>query len=57
MGGPWKARGDDPRAWRRPAARVEAAAAAVAHETAIVLAWVASVAVGGAVLMLLAQGR
>jgi len=57
MGGPWKARGDDPRVWRRPVARVEAAAAVAAHEMAIILAWVASVAVGGAVLMLLAQGR
>ena len=55
MRGPWKARGDDPRVWRRPVARIEAVAMAAAHEVATVFAWVASVAVGAAVLMLLAQ--
>ncbi len=55
MGGPWKARGYDPRVWRRPVARIEAVATAAAHEAAIVFVWVASVVVGAAVLMLLAQ--
>ena len=55
MGGPCKARADDPRAGGRPVARIEAVAMAAAHEVATVFAWVASVAVGAAVLMLLAQ--
>ncbi len=56
IGGPWKARDLDPRAWRRPAPRAEAVTAAVAHEAAIALAWLATVLAGAAVLMLLASG-
>ena len=54
MGGPWKVRDFDTRAWRRPAPRVEPVAASVAHEAAIVLAWLATVVAGAGVLMVLA---
>ncbi len=52
-GGPWKARGEAPRI---SVAQVETVAAAAANELAIVVGWVASVALGAAVLMLLARG-
>jgi hypothetical protein len=48
MGGPWKARGFDPAAWRAPAPRGEASAAigtgpAHDHLTAVVIGYIASV--------------
>lgn len=52
-GGPWKARGEAPRI---SVAQVETVAAAAANGLAIVVGWVASVALGAAVLMLLARG-
>jgi len=59
MGGPWRARGYDPRAWRPPKARGGAVAHPTPHDsaldplTAIVLAYVASVATSIAVLVTL----
>jgi hypothetical protein len=49
MGGPWRAKGFDPAAWRPPAPRVDAADQPVTpgagFETGIVLAYVVLVAV------------
>jgi hypothetical protein len=57
VGGPWKTRGFDPRAWQPPVQRVEAAVTApVAYEAAIALAWLATVVAGAGVLMVLASG-
>jgi hypothetical protein len=57
MGGPWKVRGFDPRAWQRPVPRVEPMGTApVAYEAAIALAWLATVVAGAGVLMVLAGG-
>ena len=56
MGGPWKARGFDPGAWRPPASRV--AASDGGTDTArLVLAYVAAVVVaaGAGLLLLLAR--
>jgi hypothetical protein len=54
MGGPWKTRDFDPRAWKRPVARVEPLVIPVTHEAAIALAWLATVVAGAGVLMVLA---
>jgi hypothetical protein len=56
MGGPWKARGFDSRAWRRPTALAGRVGTSVTHEAAIALTWLATVLAGAAVLMLLANG-
>jgi hypothetical protein len=57
MGGPWKARDFDPRAWQRPVPRVEPVATApVTHEATIALAWLATVVTGAGALMVLASG-
>jgi len=57
VGGPWKARGFDSRAWHRPVQRVESVVTApVAYEAAIALAWLATVVAGAGVLMVLAIG-
>ncbi|HEV8310688.1 MAG TPA: hypothetical protein VGW35_23745 [Methylomirabilota bacterium] len=49
MGGPWRDRGYDPRSWRPPSPRVEAAApfdgshSTRDHLTAVVIGYIASV--------------
>ncbi len=56
MGGPWRARGFDPVAWRPPAARSDAHAEAAAHGTrdyvvGIVIGYVASVVTSIAIML------
>jgi hypothetical protein len=56
MGGPWRARGFDSAAWRRPDSRVAVRAATDDHTARLVLAYVVAVlAVGGGLLILLAR--
>ena len=59
MGGSWRARDFDPRAWRPPVPRVEARAAAapagILGEIAVVIAYIASVFVAMAVMLTLLQ--
>ncbi len=61
MGGPWRARDFDPRAWRPPVPRVEARVAAapagILGEVAVVIAYITSMLVIMAVMLtLLKQG-
>ena len=59
MGGPWRARGFDPIAWRPPVARVEAHAEAHGangahdHLVGIVIGYVASVVTSIAIMLTL----